>query len=80
MSFETLRRIAARLLPSTKEAPASETSPQRASTLDFDPMWHGDHWQNLLSSPMDARHYVVEDWSLTPGLEFAPVAQDGKRR
>jgi hypothetical protein len=25
--------------------------------------WHGDHWANLLSSPMDARHYVLEDWS-----------------
>jgi hypothetical protein len=31
------------------------------STLDFDPAWHGDHWQNLLSSQMDARRYVMED-------------------
>lgn len=29
----------------------------------FHPVWHGDHWQNLLSSPMDARHYVMEDWT-----------------
>jgi hypothetical protein len=43
-------------------------------------MWHGDHWQNLLSSPMDARHYVIEDWTLTPGLEFAPVGPDGKHQ
>jgi hypothetical protein len=28
--------------------------------------WHGDHWHNLLCSPMDARHYVMEDWSLHP--------------
>ena len=28
--------------------------------------WHGDHWHNLLCSPMDARHYVMEDWSLPP--------------
>jgi predicted alpha/beta hydrolase family esterase len=28
-------------------------------------MWHGDHWQNLLSSPMDARRYVMEDWSVS---------------
>jgi hypothetical protein len=28
--------------------------------------WHGDHWHNLLCSPMDARHYVMEDWSLQP--------------
>lgn len=33
------------------------------STLEFDPAWHGDHWQNLLASPLDARHYVMEDWS-----------------
>ena len=28
--------------------------------------WHGDHWQNLLCSPMDARHYVMEDWCAEP--------------
>ena len=32
--------------------------------LEVDPFWHGDHWQNLLASPMDARHYVMEDWAL----------------
>ena len=41
------------------------------AALPFDPVWHGDHWQNLLSSPMDARHYVMEDWSVTPGPEWA---------
>ena len=35
-----------------------------ATILEFDPLWHGDHWQNLLASPMDARHYVMEDWAL----------------
>ncbi|MGF6938268.1 hypothetical protein OKW41_007430 [Paraburkholderia sp. UCT70] len=35
------------------------------TVFDFDPMWHGDHWQNLLSSPMDARRYVMEDWSVS---------------
>ena len=78
MLFDSLRRIAAQLFQSTKGAPPSETPSQRPSLLEFDPMWHGDHWQNLLSSPMDARHYVIEDWSLTPGLEFAPVSPDGK--
>lgn len=34
-----------------------------ATVLEFDPFWHGDHWQNLLASPMDARHYVMEDWA-----------------
>lgn len=39
--------------------PRSEVEPSIA--LDG-PNWHGDHWANLLSSPMDARHYVLEDW------------------
>ncbi|AJY41069.1 hypothetical protein I6G56_15410 [Burkholderia humptydooensis] len=30
---------------------------------EFDSTWHGDHWQNLLASPLDARHYVMEDWA-----------------
>ncbi|WP_115536800.1 hypothetical protein [Trinickia dinghuensis] len=40
------------------------TNSATASVLEFDPFWHGDHWQNLLASPMDARHYVMEDWAL----------------
>ncbi|SPB16104.1 hypothetical protein NOV72_03303 [Caballeronia novacaledonica] len=44
-------------------APSITPAAERASSLDFDPAWHGDHWQNLLSSPMDARHYVMEDWA-----------------
>ncbi|BAN22515.1 hypothetical protein [Caballeronia insecticola] len=44
-------------------APSITSDTQVASVLEFDPAWHGDHWQNLLSSPMDARHYVMEDWS-----------------
>ena len=40
------------------------------AALDFDPAWHGDHWQNLLSSPMDARHYVMEDWAISTPLTF----------
>jgi hypothetical protein len=77
MLFDTLRRIAARLF---HDSPTEASSSKRPSALEFDPMWHGDHWQNLLSSPMDARHYVIEDWSLTPGLEFAPAGGEGKPR
>jgi hypothetical protein len=43
---------------------------QTTSLLDFDPAWHGDHWQNLLSSPMDARRYVMEDWTIASPLAF----------
>jgi hypothetical protein len=32
-------------------------------SAEIDSSWHGGHWQNLLSSPMDARHYVMEDWA-----------------
>jgi hypothetical protein len=41
-----------------------------APLLDFDPFWHGDHWQNLLASPMDARHYVMEDWAVPASDEL----------
>jgi len=42
--------------------------PDQATAGEFETYgsWHGDHWQNLLCSPMDARHYVMEDWSLQP--------------
>jgi hypothetical protein len=45
-------------------APTIAPETEAASSLEFDPFWHGDHWQNLLSSPMDARRYVMEDWAI----------------
>jgi hypothetical protein len=47
-----------------------EANQNTAQSLDFDPAWHGDHWQNLLSSPMDARHYVMEDWATPKAYGF----------
>jgi hypothetical protein len=44
------------------------------SAFELDPMWHGDHWQNLLSSPMDARRYVMEDWSVSSSFEFGAAS------
>lgn len=74
MLMNQLRRFIARM--SQPRATASSDRPTSAvtttSTFDvnlFDPTWHGDHWQNLLSSPMDARHYVMEDWSVTVDQE-----------
>jgi hypothetical protein len=49
---------------------ATTRSAASTSAFDIDPMWHGDHWQNLLSSPMDARHYVMEDWSVMIEPDF----------
>ncbi len=30
-------------------APSIAPATKSASLLEFDPAWHGDHWQNLLS-------------------------------
>lgn len=73
MIFNELRRLAAWLVSPREPVPptASDDAAQSASAVEFDPMWHGDHWQNLLSSPMDARRYVMEDWTVSPGFEFS---------
>lgn len=67
MLFNQLRRFISWLIQSPFEV-FSDTS-----TLEFDPMWHGDHWQNLLSSPMDARRYVMEDWSVSRLIDWTDV-------
>lgn len=61
-----IKRFVAWLLRPLRPEAASpgRTNSTSASILEFDPFWHGDHWQNLLASPMDARHYVMEDWAL----------------
>jgi hypothetical protein len=46
-----------------------DVTPQTPGEFDAYGSWHGDHWHNLLCSPMDARHYVMEDWSLQPEPE-----------
>jgi hypothetical protein len=50
------------------------TATSTAEELDAYGSWHGDHWHNLLCSPMDARHYVMEDWS----LQLEPPAAPGR--
>ena len=82
MLFDKLCRLAARLAHASGK-PSSQfaiDSMSQSSDYPFDPVWHGDHWQNLLSSPMDARHYVMEDWSLPTEPELAPVTVSAKRR
>ena len=66
-------------------ADAFRTSPSDEETLDAVAAnvndaalsWHGDHWQNLLSSPMDARRYILEDWNDT--IEPAADVDDETR-
>lgn len=44
-------------------APSIISASEDGPSAEIDSAWHGGHWQNLLSSPMDARHYVMEDWA-----------------
>jgi hypothetical protein len=75
MLFKEIRRLIASLTHShakmiadqparVADTSVASTETTTSSVFDFDPMWHGDHWQNLLSCPMDARRYVIEDWSV----------------
>ncbi|WP_404982825.1 MULTISPECIES: hypothetical protein [unclassified Caballeronia] len=63
-----LKRALQKIMSLVAPAP-SETN--AIAPLEFDPAWRGDHWQNLLSSPMDARHYVMEDWTVPFQYEAA---------
>lgn len=60
MLFNQVHRLVAWLAQVSANPAVPASTP---TVFEIDPMWHGDHWQNLLSSPMDARHYVMEDWS-----------------
>jgi len=71
MLIRELRRLAARLFHSDAPAAPGVAEPQNESLFEPDPTWHGDHWQNLLSSPMDARRYVMEDWCVSTELEYS---------
>jgi hypothetical protein len=74
MLFNQIRRLAAWLTHSHADTVHGSATPvETPSAFEFDPMWHGDHWQNLLSSPMDARRYVMEDWSVAIPNEWDDV-------
>lgn len=64
MRGHPIKRFVSWLIPKPHLATASIDRTKSATLLEVDPFWHGDHWQNLLASPMDARHYVMEDWAL----------------
>jgi hypothetical protein len=74
MLFRELKHLLARLTRLPYPASASYAASNGASS-SFNPSWHGDHWQNLLSSPMDARHYVLYDWdiSVPESFDAAPL-------
>jgi len=59
-----IKRFADRLLHSRRAPAAQAATSSKPSLLGEAFHYHcGDHWQNLLASPMDARHYVLEDWN-----------------
>ncbi|SIT40362.1 conserved hypothetical protein [Paraburkholderia ribeironis] len=75
MLFNPIRHLIAWLTGSHAKTASDQPPPvaEIFSALEFDPMWHGDHWQNLLSSPMDARRYVIEDWSVATAADWTEV-------
>jgi hypothetical protein len=69
--FAWLTHSHAKVIPDQPARTTESSAVSDSSILfDFDPMWHGDHWQNLLSSPMDARRYVMEDWSVSTQTDW----------
>jgi hypothetical protein len=62
MAFQSLQRLATHL-KHMRPAASAERAVREFVKIDYDPTWNGvGHWQNLLSSPMDARNYVLQDW------------------
>ncbi|SMG17454.1 hypothetical protein [Paraburkholderia susongensis] len=72
MLFNEIRRLVAWLTHSHAKVVSDQPArvADSSTVFSFDPMWHGDHWQNLLSSPMDARRYVIEDWSVSAAADW----------
>jgi hypothetical protein len=80
MLLHIIHRFATLFSDSPENDPTESPSAAKPAEFHIDPVWHGDHWQNLLSSPMDARHYVMEDWSVAPGFDWAPATVTAARR
>ncbi|AJY14636.1 hypothetical protein K6W16_04785 [Burkholderia dolosa] len=82
MWLDGIRHLASRLGRVRRKSRAlAETAREAPCDTEFDTTWHGDHWQNLLASPLDARHYVMEDWTYTPTrTDVDETAPTGKRK
>jgi hypothetical protein len=75
MLFNQIRRLITWLTHSSADTASGQSAAaaETPSIFEIDPMWHGDHWQNLLSCPMDARRYVMEDWSVSVANDWNEV-------
>jgi len=78
MLLDRLKRFAHRLGMLRRHKKIKATPVVYAFDTEFDTTWHGDHWQNLLASPLDARHYVMEDWAQPAGIPAAREITDAK--
>jgi hypothetical protein len=74
-----LKRLFAKFAQATRAK--NRVGPTAPAALFYvDPFWHGDHWQNLLASPMDARHYVMEDWTPPTQEPESGIASSSRER
>ncbi|KVN37594.1 hypothetical protein WJ63_33500 [Burkholderia pyrrocinia] len=83
MWLDGIKRFASRLGRVRRKSRAlADVARETPCDAEFDTTWHGDHWQNLLASPLDARHYVMEDWTYTPppAEENRDAPPPGRRR
>lgn len=78
MLLDRLKRFAHRLGMRHRHKEIKAAPAAHPLDAEFDTTWHGDHWQNLLASPLDARHYVMEDWAQPAGAVPACEASDAK--
>ncbi|WP_179402680.1 hypothetical protein [Burkholderia guangdongensis] len=79
MWLSGIKRLASRL-GRRKAASLGGQPRETAYDEEFGSALHGDHWQNLLSSPLDARHYVMEDWTYTPPATQSTDAPPPRRK
>ena len=74
--FDFFKRVASCLARSgapQREAALTSMPARRGTSALPEIAWHGDHWTNLLSSPMDARHYVLEEWAIPVSLRASEI-------
>lgn len=70
MLLNTLHGFIAWLTRPVEVSSSVEAVGAGMASFEFDLTSHGDHWQNLLASPMDARRYVMEDWSVAQFIDW----------
>ncbi|GAB7535440.1 hypothetical protein AB4851_31320 [Burkholderia sp. 22PA0099] len=79
--FDALKRFAHRVGMLRRHKTIAPAIPSTSAfDAEFETTWHGDHWQNLLASPLDARHYVMEDWAQPAMIPYGELADAPTKR